>query len=122
MILIVRLAVAQDRVARELDAELGPTHAVLHQLGMAVHEGRVQPRLLALGEGGLLVEVGDLEIRIGAQQELGVLTLLLLELGVALHGDDDLELAARHALEFAFELIRVAPEHLHDLGVLDAIE
>ncbi|KAJ2975809.1 hypothetical protein NUW54_g11669 [Trametes sanguinea] len=40
----------------------------------------------------------------------------------ALHRDDELELATRHALELTFELVRVTAEELNDLGVLDAIE
>ena len=122
VVLVVWLAVAEDRVAGELDAELGPPQAALEQLGVAVDEGRVEARLLALSEGRLLVQVRDLEVRVRAQQELGVLHLLLLKLGVPLHRDTELELAPRHALQLALELVRVAAEHLHHLRILDAVE
>ncbi|KAI6748472.1 hypothetical protein HG530_015508 [Fusarium avenaceum] len=41
MVLVVGFPVAKDRVARKLDAKLGATHAVLHNLRVAVNENRV---------------------------------------------------------------------------------
>lgn len=105
VVLVVRLAVTENRVARKHDTELGAAHAVLHELGVTVDESRENPRVLALGGRRLLVKVGDLEVRVGAEKELSVLTLLLGELGVTLHRNADLELAASHALELTLKLV-----------------
>jgi hypothetical protein len=122
VVLVVRLAVTENGVAGKHDTELGTTHAVLHDLGVTVDEGRVDSRVLAFSNRRLLVKVGNLEVRVGAEKELGVLTLLLGELGVTLHGNTDLELATSHAFELTLKLVRVATEHLNDLGVLNTVE
>ena len=56
-----------------------------------------------------------------AQQELGVLLLLTVELRIPLHRHGELELAAHHALQLPLELVHVPAEELDDLGVLDAV-
>ena len=89
---------------------------------MTVDQSRVDTGVLALLGRWLLVQVSDLQVGVCAEKELGVLTLLLGELGVTLHRDTDLELAASHPLELALKLVRVATEHLDDFGVLDAVE
>lgn len=122
VVLVVRLAVSEDGVARQLDAELGTTLAVGEDLRVTIDEGGEDPGLAAFLAGTLLVEVGDLEVGVRAEEELGVLDLLLAELGVALHRDDEAELATRHPLELALESLGVAAEELDDLGVLDAVE
>ena len=123
VVLVVRLAVAQNRVPRQLDAELGAPAARLgDELGVAVDERGEQTRVAALLARGLLLEVRDLQVRVRAQQKLSILLLLAVELGVALHRDDELELAAGHALQLPLELIGVPAEELDDLGVLDAVQ
>ena len=122
MVLVVRLSVTENGVAGKLDAELGAASAVLHDLGVAVDESRVDTRLLAFGKRRFFVEVGNLEIGVGAQQELGVLHFLLLELGETLHGDAELELATSHALKLTLKLVGVATEHLDNLGILNTVK
>lgn len=85
VVLVVRLAVAEDRVARQLDPELGPAPTVRQDLRVTVDQGREDARFATLLARPLLVQVGDLQVRVRPQQELGVLALLLGELGVALH-------------------------------------
>ena len=122
VVLVVRLAVTEDRVTRELDAELGlPLPGLLVDLRVTVDEDREETRVAALGSR-LFVEVRDLEVGVRAEQEFGVLNLLLVELGVTLHRDGKLELPARHTLELALKAVRVASEALHNLRVLDAVE
>ena len=59
VVLVVRLAVTEDRVTRELDAELGlPLPGLLVDLRVTVDEDREETRVAALGSR-LFVEVGD---------------------------------------------------------------
>ena len=122
MVLVVRLAVTKNRGARELNAELGTTHAVVHDLRVTVDKSRVDAGLLALVLRRLFVQVGNLEVGVRTEKELSVLTLLGVELGVTLHRHADLVLAPSHALKFTLELVRVATEHLDDLRILDTVE
>ena len=84
MVLVIRLAVAKDRVTGELDAELGaPTASLGNELGVAVDKRREQARVTALLARGLFLEVRNLEVGVRAQEELGVLLFLAVELRVA---------------------------------------
>ena len=89
---------------------------------MSIDQSRVQAWLVAFLKRRLLIEIGDLEIWIGTKQELGILALFLVELGISLHGNNYLEFASGHALELTFKLVRVAAEHLHHLGILNSVE
>lgn len=122
VVLVVRLAVTKNRVARKHNSELWPANTVLHDFRVTVDKSRVDAWVLALIERWLFVEVSDLKIGVSTEKELGVFALFLGELGVTLHGDDDLELATGHALELALKLVRVTAEHLDDLGVLNTVE
>ncbi|KAH9160206.1 chitin synthase-domain-containing protein [Lactarius sanguifluus] len=82
----------------KLDAELQVGLALAGlRIKLRVDEGKVETWLAAV-----LARL-FLELWVSAQQELCVLVLLLVELGVPLHGDDELELAAGHVFEFALE-------------------
>ena len=122
MVLVVRFPVSEDGVSWELDPELGSSLPRGKDLRVAVDEGREQPRLSSFLPGRFLVEESDLQVRVGSKKELGVLVLLLGELGVPLHGDDELELPPRHPLELSFELVGVSSEELDDLRVFDSVE
>jgi hypothetical protein len=63
-----------------------------------------------------------LKVRVGAEQEFGIFHLFFLELGESLHGNNNLELAASHTLQFTFEFVGVTTEHLNNLRVLDTVE
>ena len=89
---------------------------------MSIDQSRVQTWLVTFLKRRLLVKIGNLEIWVGTKQELGILALFLVELGISLHGDNYLEFASGHALELTFKLIRVATEHLHHLGILNSVE
>lgn len=121
VVLVVRLSVSENRVTGQLDAELGATLAVREDFRVTVDESREDAGFASLLAGTLLVEVGDLQVGVGAEQEFRVLDLLLGELRVALHRDEEPELAAGHAFEFALEAFRVAAKELNDLGVLDSV-
>jgi hypothetical protein len=88
---------------------------------MTIDQGGVKLRFTTLLAGRLL-EVGNLQARVCAQEELGVLELFLVELAVPLHRNDELELVTCHAPQLSFELVRIATEHLHHLRVLDTVE
>jgi hypothetical protein len=122
VVLVVTLSVSENGVAGKLNAELGLTHVVVEKFTVTVDESRVETGLLALSGRGLLIEVSDLQIGVGTEQELGVLTLILVELGVTLHGNTDTELAAGHTLKLTFELLGISAEHLDDFGVLNTIQ
>jgi len=122
VVLVVGLSVTENGVAGQLDTELGLAHVVFEQFTMTVDESRVQTGLIALVQGGLLVEVGDLEVGVRTEEELGVLAFILVKLGVALHGHTDAELAAGHAFQLTLQLLGVATKHLDNLGVLNAVK
>jgi hypothetical protein len=89
---------------------------------VSVNKGRVQTGLFTFIDGRFLIQVGNLKIWISPEKELCILTLFLIELGVALHRNDNLELATSHSLKFAFQLLGIATEHLHDLWIFIANE
>jgi len=89
---------------------------------VTVNQSRVETRVLTFVERRFFIQVGNLKVGVGTEQELSVLTLFLGELSVTLHGDANLELATSHTLQFSLELIRVTAEHLNDLGVLDTVQ
>jgi hypothetical protein len=122
VVLVVRLAVTENGVTGKLDTELGSTQAIVHDLRVTIDQSRVNARLVALVDRRLLVQVRNLKIRVGTEQELSVLHLFLAELGISLHGHADLVLAPGHALKLALKLIGVTTEHLDNLGVLDTVQ
>ena len=78
------LAVTEDGVTRELDAELGRLLlGLLIDHRAAVDGDRTETQVAALGRR-LFVEVRDLEVGVRAEQELGVLHLLV-GLGITPH-------------------------------------
>lgn len=122
MVLVVRFSVTENRVAGELHAELGSAHSVFHEFGVSVDESRVDAWFVTLVLGGFLVKVGDLKVGIGAEEEFGVFHFFLLELGVTLHRDTNLVLAAGHTFQFLFEFVGVSTEHLDDFWVFNAVK
>ena len=123
MILVVRLAIAQNRVTGQLDPKLRLAFPSLRvKLRVSVNQRRVQPRVTTFPFRTLLVKVRNLQIRIRTKQKLGILQFVLVKLGVPLHGDNKLELAPCHTFELTFEFIRVTAEQLHDLRVLHAVK
>jgi len=56
------------------------------------------------------------------QQELGVLVLLLVELGLSLHRDDKLEFAGSHPFQLLLQPVWVPSEELHDFRFLDMVD
>lgn len=122
MVLVVRFTVSQNRVSGQFDPKLGSPSAVGQDLGVTIDKSREDPGLATLLARRLLVEVGDLQIGISAQEEFGILVFLLVELGVTLHRDDKLELSAGHPLELSLQLVRVAAKELNDFRVLDTVQ
>src|SRR5437764_300590 len=91
-------------------------------LAVSINQGRIKTWFLALTYGWFLIKISNLQIRISAEDELGIFTLFLCELGVSLHRDDKFEFPTCHTLEFAIELVRITPKHLHDFRVLNPVE
>jgi len=121
VILIVRFTVSENWVSRKFDAELGTTLTVREDFGVTIDESREDSRFSSFLARTFFVEVGDLKIGVSTEKELGVFDLLLRELGVTLHRNEESELAASHAFEFAFESFGVSSKELDDFGVLDTV-
>lgn len=68
------------------------------------------------------LEIGDLQTQIGTEQEISVFVFFLVELGVSLHRDDELELPPRHTLQLSFQFVRITTKVVNDSRVLDTIE
>ena len=62
MVLVVRLAVTQNRVARQLDTELGTTTTSGEHLAVAIDQRRVPSRLAALLGRWFFIQVGNQQI------------------------------------------------------------
>ena len=89
---------------------------------MAINNRRKDPQIAPFFPRRLLSRIRNLQIRVGAQQKLGILMLLLVELGEPLHRNDELEFAPRHPLELPLQFIGVATKRLYGLRVLDAVK
>ena len=123
MVLVIRLSISKNWVPRELNAELGsPASSLRDELAVTIDKRREDPRITTLLPRGLLLQVRNLQIRVCTQQKLGILMLLLVELGKPLHRNNKLEFPPRHPLEFPLQLIGVAAKELHDLGILDMVK
>src|SRR5258705_515695 len=115
--------ITQNRVPRKLDAELGSTSSCLrNELTMAIDQSRENARIASFLPRRLLLEIGNLEIGVCAQQKLGILVFFLVEFGVSLHGDNEFEFPPCHALQFTFKPISIATKQLHDFWVLDTVK
>jgi len=67
VVLVVGLSVSKNGVNGQLNAELWVTTSSLrHELAMAINEGGVNPGVTTFFSGLLFLQVGDLQIRIGA--------------------------------------------------------
>ena len=123
MVLVIRLSIPKNRVPRKLNAELGPpTPRLGYKLAVPIDKRRKDPGVTPFLPRRLLFQIRNLQIRVRAQQKLGILMLLLVELGEPLHRNDKLEFAPCHPLELPLQFISVATEQLYDLGVLDAVK
>merc|ERR1712093_439014 len=122
VILIVGLSITKNWVSRQLDTEFGTTHTILHDLRVTINQSRVETRLFTFDQWSFFVQIGNLKIRISTEQELGVLHLLLLELGITLHRYNELEFATCHAFQLALEFVGVTTKHLNNFRVLNTVE
>lgn len=89
---------------------------------MSIDNRREQARLATWSAWGLFIEIGDLKVGVGAQQEFDVLLLFSVELGIPLHGDDKLELPSCHPLEFPFETFRISTVGHEEIRVLHTVQ
>ena len=122
MVLVVRLAVTQNRVARQLDTELGTTTTSGEHLAVAINQRRVPSRLAALLGRWFFIQVGNQQIRVRTQQEFSVLNLFLVETRVALHRNYEFKFSVAHAFQFLLEALGVTTEQLHNFRVLDTVQ
>ena len=63
----------------------------------------------------------DLELGVRAEKEPGILVLLV-ELRISLHGNDEFKLPARRRFQSALELFGVPSKSLDNLGVFSIVE
>src|SRR5579862_2005921 len=122
VILIVTLAVAEDRIAGKLNTEFGSSHTVLHNLTMSVDQSGVDTSLFAFTRRWFFIEIGDLQIRVCTKDEFGILAFLRSEFRITLHRNNEFELSASHAFEFPVEFIRVTAKHLDNFGIFNSIQ
>jgi hypothetical protein len=122
VILVIGFTVSKDRVSGQFDSELGPSSTIGQDFRVTVNQSGEDSGFLAVLSWRLFVEVGNLQVGISSEQELGILMLFLVEFRVSLHRNDKLELSSSHSIKFSLELISVAAKELNDLGVLDSVE
>lgn len=122
VVLVVRLAVSENGITGQLDSEFRSSLSVRENFGVTIDEGGEDSGLASFLARSFLVEVGDLEIGVGSEEEFGVLDFFFAEFRVSLHRDDESELASGHSLQFSLQSFRVAAEELDDLRVLDSVE
>ena len=81
MVLVIRFPVSENGVPRKFDTEFGlPPPGLWVVFRVAIDDGREQPGLATRTAGGLFIQIRDLQIRVRAKEELGVLMLFLVEL------------------------------------------